>query len=239
MAEDSPAPTAGAEAPTTRTKVRRLAERGRYDRAAVDAILDEGFVCHVGWAGEHGPVVIPTAYGRIGDHLYLHGAPANATLRHARAGRTRLRDGDAGRRAGPGPFGVPPLDQLPVGGDLRDRNRGDRRRGEASRAGRGGRAHRARPGRRRPATDRLRAAGHPGGPGPARRGIGQGPHRRSEGRSRRPRPAHLGGPGPAPDRPGRTRRRRRATRLRSPPPGTWSTTPVPPSCRSGDIAPVG
>ena len=86
MAEDSPEPTAAPEAPTTRAKVRRLAERGRYDRAAVDAILDEGFVCHVGWAGEHGPVVIPTAYGRIGDHLYLHGAPANATLRHAAPG---------------------------------------------------------------------------------------------------------------------------------------------------------
>ena len=74
------------EAPSARARVRRLAERGRYDRAEVEAILDEGFVCHVGWVGETGPVVIPTAYGRIGDHLYLHGAPANATLRHASPG---------------------------------------------------------------------------------------------------------------------------------------------------------
>jgi len=86
MAEDSSAPTTAAEPPTTRVRVRRLAERGRYDRAAVDAILDEGFVCHMGWAGENGPVVIPTAYCRVGDHLYLHGAPANATLRHASPG---------------------------------------------------------------------------------------------------------------------------------------------------------
>jgi len=74
------------EAPTARVTVRRLAERARYDRSEVEAILDEGFVCHVGWVGESGPVVIPTAYGRIGDHLYLHGAPANATLRHASPG---------------------------------------------------------------------------------------------------------------------------------------------------------
>jgi len=86
MAGDAAAPSAGPAPPTARVRVRRLAERGRYDRAAVDAILDEGFVCHVGWAGDSGPVVIPTAYGRIGDHLYLHGAPANATLRHASPG---------------------------------------------------------------------------------------------------------------------------------------------------------
>ena len=67
-------------------KVRRLAERGRYDRATIEAILDEGFVCHVGYAADAGPVVIPTAYARIGDRLYLHGAPANATLRHASSG---------------------------------------------------------------------------------------------------------------------------------------------------------
>ncbi len=69
--------------PTARVKVKRLAERGRYDRATIEAILDEGFVCHVGYVTDTGPVVIPTAYARIGDRLYLHGAPANATLRHA------------------------------------------------------------------------------------------------------------------------------------------------------------
>src|SRR5271163_284228 len=86
MAEDSSAPTTAAEPPTTRVRVRRLAERGRYDRAAVDAILDEGFVCHMGEADATGPVLIPPAYCRVGDLLYLHGAPANATLRQASPG---------------------------------------------------------------------------------------------------------------------------------------------------------
>ena len=72
--------------PTDRVRVRRLAERGRYDRTTVEAILDEGYVCHVGLAGETGPMVIPTAYGRDGNELYLHGAPANATLRGASTG---------------------------------------------------------------------------------------------------------------------------------------------------------
>ncbi len=69
-----------AGAPTDRTRVRRLSERGRYDRATVDAILDEGFVCHLGFTAAHGPVVLPTAYARVGDQLYLHGARANAAL---------------------------------------------------------------------------------------------------------------------------------------------------------------
>ena len=86
-AADGPgsAPGAPAGPPTARVKVRRLAERARYDRATIEAILDEGFVCHVGYVVDTGPVVIPTAYARIGDRLYLHGAPANATLRHASA----------------------------------------------------------------------------------------------------------------------------------------------------------
>ena len=75
-----------ADPPTARSRVRRLAERGRYDRTTIEAILDEGFVCHVGYAADAGPVVIPTAYARIGDQLYLHGAPANATFRHASSG---------------------------------------------------------------------------------------------------------------------------------------------------------
>jgi uncharacterized protein len=69
-----------------RVRVRRLPERGRYERALIDTILDEGFVCHVGVPGPDGPVVIPTAYGRDGDQLYLHGARANAMLRTAGTG---------------------------------------------------------------------------------------------------------------------------------------------------------
>ncbi len=67
-------------------RVRRLPDRGRYRREEIDAILDEGFVCHVGFVGPDGPVVIPTAYGRRGDQLYLHGASANAMLANAAGG---------------------------------------------------------------------------------------------------------------------------------------------------------
>ena len=73
--------------PSPRTQVRRLADRGRYDPASIHAILDEGFVCHVGFLSDSSPVVIPTAYARVDDHLYLHGAPANAALQVAGSGR--------------------------------------------------------------------------------------------------------------------------------------------------------
>lgn len=58
-----------------------MAERGSHERAQIEAILDEGFVCHVGFASDEGTVVLPMAYGRDGDRLYLHGAPANHLLR--------------------------------------------------------------------------------------------------------------------------------------------------------------
>jgi len=66
---------------TARTAIGRLPERGTDDRAAAHAILDEGFVCHVGLATDHGPVVIPTTYARRGDDLVLHGSPAATWLR--------------------------------------------------------------------------------------------------------------------------------------------------------------
>jgi hypothetical protein len=66
--------------------VRRLAERGRYERSTINSILDEGLVCHVGFAESGSPVVIPTAYARIGDLVYLHGAVGNAALRALAAG---------------------------------------------------------------------------------------------------------------------------------------------------------
>jgi len=68
-------------APSARATVRRLPERGSYDRAAVHAVLDEGLIAHVGLAGEDGPVVIPMLYGRHGDRLLLHGSPASRLLR--------------------------------------------------------------------------------------------------------------------------------------------------------------
>jgi uncharacterized protein len=64
-----------------RSRVRRLPERGSRERALVHAILDEGFVCHVGFATEEGPVVIPTLYARDGERIYLHGSPASRMLR--------------------------------------------------------------------------------------------------------------------------------------------------------------
>jgi nitroimidazol reductase NimA-like FMN-containing flavoprotein (pyridoxamine 5'-phosphate oxidase superfamily) len=59
---------------TERTRVRRLPERASYDPAVVHAILDEGFVCHVGFVVDGQPYVIPTGYARAGETLYLHGS---------------------------------------------------------------------------------------------------------------------------------------------------------------------
>jgi uncharacterized protein len=59
---------------TERTRVRRLPERAAYDRATVHAILDEGFLCHVGFVADGQPYVIPTGYARVGDTVYLHGS---------------------------------------------------------------------------------------------------------------------------------------------------------------------
>lgn len=67
--------------PTDRTRVRRKAERGDYDRATVNAILDAGLICHVGFALDGRPWVFPTAYARVGEEVYLHGATGNFGLR--------------------------------------------------------------------------------------------------------------------------------------------------------------
>jgi nitroimidazol reductase NimA-like FMN-containing flavoprotein (pyridoxamine 5'-phosphate oxidase superfamily) len=66
---------------TERTKLRRAANRGSFDRALAYSILDEALVAHVGISTERGPVVLPMTYGRIHDRLYLHGAVGNALLR--------------------------------------------------------------------------------------------------------------------------------------------------------------
>lgn len=67
-------------APTDRTKVRRLPKRAHYERELVEAIVDEALSCHVGFAIDGRPWVIPTIHARIGDRLYLHGAVANHML---------------------------------------------------------------------------------------------------------------------------------------------------------------
>jgi nitroimidazol reductase NimA-like FMN-containing flavoprotein (pyridoxamine 5'-phosphate oxidase superfamily) len=68
-------------APTPRTQVKRLPKRGAYDRETVYKILDEAFVCHVGFVVDGQPFVIPTNFGRAGDTLYLHGSAASRMLR--------------------------------------------------------------------------------------------------------------------------------------------------------------
>ena len=67
--------------PTERTQVKRLPKRGKYDHETVHKILDEGFVCHVGFSVDGQPFVIPTNYGRTGDVLYLHGSAASRMLK--------------------------------------------------------------------------------------------------------------------------------------------------------------
>jgi uncharacterized protein len=69
-------------APTPRTRVTREPERAVYDRAAAYQILDEGFICHVGFVMDNQPFVIPTGYGRSGDNLYIHGSAASRMLRN-------------------------------------------------------------------------------------------------------------------------------------------------------------
>ncbi|MEM7480400.1 MAG: pyridoxamine 5'-phosphate oxidase family protein [Acidobacteriota bacterium] len=59
---------------TDRTQVRRVRERGVYDRQEIHSILDEGLVCHVGFVHRHQPYVIPTAYARRGDEVLIHGS---------------------------------------------------------------------------------------------------------------------------------------------------------------------
>ena len=69
-------------APTSRTRVVREPQRAVYDRDTVNQILDEAFLCHVGFAADGQPFVIPTSYGRDGDVLYIHGSAASRMLRN-------------------------------------------------------------------------------------------------------------------------------------------------------------
>jgi len=72
--------------PTPRTRVIRESERGVYDRETAYKILDEGFLCHVGFTVDGQPFVIPTSYGRKGDSLYIHGSAASRMLRQMKEG---------------------------------------------------------------------------------------------------------------------------------------------------------
>jgi len=66
---------------TERTKLKRLPKRGYFDRETVYGILDEGFICHVGFAPEGQPFVIPIGYARVEDTFYIHGSQASRMLR--------------------------------------------------------------------------------------------------------------------------------------------------------------
>jgi len=72
--------------PTKRTTLKRVADRGTFDRERIYAILDEGLLCHVGIAPDGQPVVIPMAYARQGDRLVLHGSVGSRLMRGLREG---------------------------------------------------------------------------------------------------------------------------------------------------------
>lgn len=66
---------------TERTKLQRLPKRGSYDRELIYQILDEAFICHVGFTVDNQPFVIPTAYARVGDKLLIHGSHVSRMMR--------------------------------------------------------------------------------------------------------------------------------------------------------------
>jgi nitroimidazol reductase NimA-like FMN-containing flavoprotein (pyridoxamine 5'-phosphate oxidase superfamily) len=69
--------------PTERTVPTRSRERASYDREFVHAILDEGYLCHLGFVRDGAPVVLPTLYARVGERLYVHGSTGSRPLRGA------------------------------------------------------------------------------------------------------------------------------------------------------------
>ena len=69
-----------------RNRVRRIPERGHYDKATIYAIVDEALICHVAFAVDGQPFVVPTIHARMGDELILHGAKASRLLKHIEAG---------------------------------------------------------------------------------------------------------------------------------------------------------
>jgi uncharacterized protein len=73
-------------APSPRTRVKRLPKRGHYDRATIHAVLDAGFICHVGYVIDGQPYVTPTIHWREGERLYWHGSSASRMLRKLKGG---------------------------------------------------------------------------------------------------------------------------------------------------------
>lgn len=75
-----------AQAPSQRARLRRAPSRAEYDRSAIDAILDEGLVAHLGFVVDGQPYVIPTLHARVGDIVYIHGSAASRAIRTLTAG---------------------------------------------------------------------------------------------------------------------------------------------------------
>ena len=73
-------------ATTPRTRLKRLPKRGHFDRETINAILDEAFICHVGFVADEQPYVIPTGFARVGNDLYIHGSSASRMLRNLSEG---------------------------------------------------------------------------------------------------------------------------------------------------------
>lgn len=72
--------------PTRRSRLKRLADRGRYDFETIASILDAGFLCYLGYIFDGQPYVTPTAYWRAGEHVYWHGSSASRMLRTLETG---------------------------------------------------------------------------------------------------------------------------------------------------------
>ena len=66
---------------TEKTRLKRLPKRGNFERSTINAILDEAFICHVGFVVDGQPYVIPTGFARVGDDVYIHGSSASRMLR--------------------------------------------------------------------------------------------------------------------------------------------------------------
>jgi uncharacterized protein len=79
--QEQPTSQPAAYTPTDRTVPTRSADRASYDRELVHSMLDEGYVCHLGFIRDGAPVVLPTLYGRVGERLYVHGSTGSRPLR--------------------------------------------------------------------------------------------------------------------------------------------------------------
>ncbi|MFF1380894.1 pyridoxamine 5'-phosphate oxidase family protein [Streptomyces sp. NPDC058308] len=95
-------PESAAYTPTDRTIPTRSRERASYDRETVHAILDEAYVCHLGFVRDGAPVVLPTLYGRVGDRLYVHGSTGSRPLRMADAAASQGQDQGQEQKQDPG-----------------------------------------------------------------------------------------------------------------------------------------